>query len=137
MCLTLWQPMAWAIFYGPFPKDVENRDWSTSFRGTIAISAAKAEPKDEFYAYKDFMREIFPAVEFPTTYVRGAIIGTVDIVDCVTESESPWFVGEYGFVLRNPEPLVTPIPCRGYQMFWKVPVETQAEIERQKGLWRK
>lgn len=27
----------------------------------------------------------------------GAIIGEVDIVDCVTKSQSPWFVGKYGF----------------------------------------
>lgn len=137
MALTLWNPMAWAIFYKPFPKDVENRDWYTKLRGTIAIHAAKTEPKKEFYAYKDFIREIFPAVEFPETYVRGAIIGTVDIVDCVDKSESPWFCGEWGFELRNPESLATPIPCRGYQMFWPVPADAKEEIERQRSLWRK
>lgn len=35
---------------------------------------------------------------------RGGIIGSVEIVDCVTQSESLWFVGPFGFVLRNPEP---------------------------------
>ena len=36
---------------------------------------------------------------------RGGIVGSVEIVDCVTESASPWFVGRYGFVLRDPKPL--------------------------------
>ena len=39
---------------------------------------------------------------FLTTHFRkGAIIGEVDIVDCVTKSTSPWFEGPFGFVLRN------------------------------------
>jgi hypothetical protein len=32
----------------------------------------------------------------------GRVVGSVDIVDCVTKSKSPWYGGEYGFVLRNP-----------------------------------
>jgi hypothetical protein len=32
---------------------------------------------------------------------RGGIIGIAEIVDCVACSSSPWFVGPYGFVLRN------------------------------------
>lgn len=44
---------------------------------------------------------------------RGAIIGEVDIVDCVTESKSPWFTGPYGFVLANPVAYKVPVPCKG------------------------
>lgn len=36
---------------------------------------------------------------------RGGIVGEVEIVDCVQASESPWFFGPWGFVLRNPKPL--------------------------------
>jgi hypothetical protein len=42
----------------------------------------------------------------------GGIIGQVDIVDCVDKSASPWFVGPFGFVLRNPR--ILPFrPCKG------------------------
>ena len=45
----------------------------------------------------------------------------MEIVDCVAASDSPWFVGDYGFVLRNPVSFETPIPCRGALSFWNVP----------------
>ncbi|WP_245491574.1 hypothetical protein [Mesorhizobium sp. M7A.F.Ca.ET.027.02.1.1] len=50
---------------------------------------------------------------------RGGIVGTVDIVDCVAESASPWFFGRYGFVLRNVEPLDEFIPVKGALGFFR------------------
>jgi hypothetical protein len=50
----------------------------------------------------------------------GAIIGHVEIIDCVQESDSEWFVGPYGFVLRDPVP-VDPIKMRGRLKFWRMP----------------
>lgn len=44
---------------------------------------------------------------------RGGIVGTVEIVDCVEQSDSPWFFGRYGFVLRNPQVLPEIIPVKG------------------------
>jgi hypothetical protein len=49
----------------------------------------------------------------------GAIIGEVDIIDCVTESNSLWFEGKYGFVLANPVLYDKPIPCRGQLGFFE------------------
>ena len=43
---------------------------------------------------------------------RGGIVGETEIVDCVTRSTSPWFVGEYGFVMRNTKPLPFRV-CKG------------------------
>ena len=51
---------------------------------------------------------------------RGGIIGSVEIVDCVTESKSPWFFGRYGFVLRNPVALPFR-PFKGMLGFFDVP----------------
>src|SRR4051812_46780366 len=46
--------------------------------------------------------------------VLGAIIGSVDVVDCVTGHPSAWAEpGQYHWVLANPRPLATPVPCRG------------------------
>jgi hypothetical protein len=51
---------------------------------------------------------------------RGGIVGEVEVVDCVTESDSPWFTGDYGFVLRNP--VVLPFrTCTGALKFFAVP----------------
>ena len=51
----------------------------------------------------------------------GCIVGTVDIIDCVQESDSPWFFGKYGFVLANPVALESPIPLKGALGFFDVP----------------
>ena len=43
---------------------------------------------------------------------RGAVIGTVEVVDVVTEHGSPWFFGPRGLVLRNPHSFA-PAPVSG------------------------
>ena len=43
---------------------------------------------------------------------RGGIIGTAEIVDCIEQSDSPWFFGPYGLVLENVQP-VDFIPVKG------------------------
>jgi len=63
-------------------------------------------------------------------YPLGAIIGEVDIVDCVTKSESPWFVGPYGFVLKNPKLYENPIAIRGMVGFFEVNLPERTEIWR-------
>lgn len=50
----------------------------------------------------------------------GYLVGTVDIIDCVSESESPWFCGKYGFVLANPHAFSVPMPCTGALGFFDV-----------------
>src|SRR5262245_50751681 len=117
-------------------KDIENRDWSTRIRGTIAIHAAKGMTKDEYQQAMSFIlrdlgklrargKLILPTYE---ELVRGSIIGMVDIVDCVTRSESPWFQGDYGFVLHNPVSLPTPIECKGALGFWDVPAGVAEQL---------
>ncbi len=55
---------------------------------------------------------------------RYSIFNEVDIVDCVTESKSPWFItGNYGFVLANPKLYQKPIPYKGMLGFFEVPDE--------------
>lgn len=51
---------------------------------------------------------------------RGGIVGVAEIVDCVNRSESPWFFGEYGFVLRNAKPLPFH-ECKGALGFFRLP----------------
>ncbi len=48
----------------------------------------------------------------PDDLIRGAIIGTVCVVDFIKESESPWFGGPVGLVLEDPV-AVEPIPAVG------------------------
>lgn len=127
--LTIKQPWANAIIY--WGKDIENRDWPTKFRGRVAVHASKRIDREEVRAYESLvLRRRISALGSPVISAvdYGAIIGTVEIVDCVKKSDSAWFVGEYGFVLRNPIALPEPIPCRGALGFWNVPDEILARF---------
>ena len=113
--LSIKQPWAWLITKGY--KDVENRNWATSFRGRIYVHTGKnLDDEGWTFIHNTISPELWKQVwtmNFIESLPKGAIIGEVDIVDCVTESESPWFVGPYGFVLKNPELYIEPIPYRG------------------------
>lgn len=122
LALSVRQPWAWAILFAG--KDIENRSWQAvnhglNQRGRIAIHAAKGMGKEEYEDARDFINEILAAapdhgLRCPEAIdlKRGAIIGSVEVVDVVTDSDSSWFVGPRGLVLRNPE-VWTPIPGIG------------------------
>jgi hypothetical protein len=135
--LSIRQP--WASLILKAGKDVENRCWPTRFRGRILIHAAKGMTRGEHEDAIDFavcaikaaeprdgakmttLRELgFSFEDLP----RGGIIGSVEIVDCVSVCASPWFVGEYGFLLRDPQPLPFR-PWKGQLGFFDVPDECE------------
>jgi hypothetical protein len=62
-----------------------------------------------------------PKVPLADQWVLGAIIGFVEVVDCVDEHRSKWFLGPFGYVLANARPLRKPVPCKGALGFWVVP----------------
>lgn len=123
--LSIRQPWPWAIIHAG--KDVENRDWRTRFRGRFLIHAAKGMTRREYEACLEFCHDISDEVVFPAGLTmpayedleRGGIVGIAEIVDCVDFSESMWFFGWYGFVLRNARPLPFH-PCKGRLGFFKV-----------------
>lgn len=126
--LSIRQPWANLILFAG--KDIENRSWHTRFRGPVLIHAAKGMTQDEWSSALEFGREAMaktlrkysgPSRTFKTIE-RGGIVGVAEIVDCVSESNSPWFIGDYGFVLANVRP-VEFFPCKGSLGFFDVPFQ--------------
>lgn len=127
-CLSIRQPWAFSIFH--LGKPIENRAWATKYRGPLAIHASLWAPRVQDRAVQeafDAIRSIVGNIPFERAVMdatrpcgpffwealpHGGIIGTVDLVDCVTESDSPWFFGPYGFVLANPRPCKF-VPMKG------------------------
>lgn len=115
--ISIRQPWAWCIITAG--KDIENRDWPTRFRGTVLIHASKGMTRDEYEGCLGTCHGISERHPFPSGLAmpafeelqRGGIVGQAEIVDCVTAHSSPWFFGQYGFVLRNARPL----PFRPYK----------------------
>lgn len=105
--LSIRQPWAWAILNAG--KDIENRSWRTKFRGRLVVHAAKT------FDEAGYLELLDRGIKLPDRkdFVRGAIVGTVDVVDVVEDSASPWFKGPVGFVLKNPQSIAHPIPLAG------------------------
>lgn len=107
--ITIKNPWAYLICSGE--KDIENRSWRTNFRGRVLIHTAKT------YDCRDFV----PRVICPSP--QSAIIGSVEIVDCIWNSSSKWSFSDcWNWVLENPELFDHPIlDIRGALSFWDVP----------------
>jgi hypothetical protein len=122
--LSIRQPWAWAILHAG--KDVENRTWAAGFRGRFLIHAGKGMTGAEFAEGMGMVRAVLSlrgvvdaALPGVSGLARGGIVGVASLVDCVARSDSPWFVGPWGFVLRDVQPL--PFwPCRGALGFFRV-----------------
>lgn len=108
LALSVRQPWGHRILFEG--KDIENRDRRTKVRGTIFVHSA--------LTIEDDGQELAERLRLPV----GGLIGTVDIVDCVSESDSEWFYGPYGYVLANPRPMPF-VQCRGMPGFFRPDVD--------------
>jgi ASCH domain-containing protein len=106
--LTVRQPWASAIFNAG--KDIENRSWTTNYRGRLWIHAGGATARTEPDAWADTHGLWLPEEPLP----RGVILGSVQLVDVVRDADSPWSLADqYHWVLREPMVLVRPIEWKG------------------------
>ena len=112
--LTVRQPYALLIVDGI--KPIENRTWSTPYRGALLIHAA-TKLHDHSVSEIEHRYEI--AID-ASRFQFGGVIGRVALIDVVTEHPSKWFMGPYGFVLSEPR-WVKFRPMRGHQGFFDVP----------------
>lgn len=129
--LSVRQPWASAIAFTD--KDVENREWKTTYRGPIAIHAGlHGDPDDldrriravrggEKRTILDWInrgrkqRGLKPYE--PDDFPFGKIVAIAMLVDCVEKSSSPWFGGKWGWVLQGVIP-IEPITCKGRLGLW-------------------
>lgn len=136
--LSIRQPWAWAILHAG--KDIENRVWqprnsALRFRGRVLLHASKGCTRKEFDEACEYMYVLVGAspigelAELP----RGAIVGAMTIADVVTQSDSKWFEGPVGLVLKDVVALPEPIPCKGALGYFRVPDDVASRIRAQTG----
>jgi hypothetical protein len=115
--LSIIMPWPWLILcHG---KDIENRSWKTDYRGRILIHASKKPDYNliqilsRYHAAptNDELKQIFEWC--------GCIVGSVELVDCVENSNSRWAEdGLWHWVLKDPRPC-KPIPVKGTLGLWE------------------
>lgn len=153
--LSIKQPWAWLICKGY--KDVENRNWGTSYTGRIYIHASKNFDNSAFNFIRDKVDDCVWQSIYYGKLSLGAIIGEATLTNVIrkihlTESDhvdigsqqaeleylkrtcpsyfSPWFTGKYGFVLVNPVLYEKPVPYRGKLGLFDVNLEQQIESKK-------
>lgn len=133
--LSIRQPWAWFVAQGL--KPLENRNWETQFRGEFLIHASGGMTKAECEDCFDLVRQIPEALkagrdaglsyDVLKKHHMGGFVGIAEVVGCVSESDSPWFFGKYGFEIANARPLAKIIPFKGQLGFFNVPEEIENE----------
>lgn len=114
--LSIRQPWAWLItrpdlvdssaraeaLAAGLLKDIENRDWSTDYRGRFLIHASQRMVQREYWQLYEELQAQF-SIELPhfLELDLGGIVGAATLVDVVSEHASRWFTGPHGWVLRD------------------------------------
>ena len=121
--LTLTQP--WASLMALGYKQVETRSWKTQYRGPLAIHAAKGYPASA----RRFAEWFGGLARTP----RGAVVCTLDLVDCQPTEEVALRISDLELHLGDYAPgrwawlfdsaslrlLPDPIPARGALSLWE------------------
>ena len=109
-CLSIQQPWAWMICSGD--KDIENRNWKTDFRGTIAIHASTKVTQVNGLLKRDKVKQVKRG-----DFEYGAIIGLADIESISIygreHETNPHAFGPYCWKMTNGRFLKNPIPMMG------------------------
>lgn len=126
----------------PEQKRVENRTWYTAYRGPLAIHAGQSRKWLELAEDEDGNElEVDIYGLRPGELVYGAVVGLVDLVDCIhlewrpkissasgfpqdVLEKYPWLEkhlhaeGPWCWILANARRLKTPVPASGKQQLW-------------------
>ena len=124
--LTLTQPYATAIAMGY--KHIETRSWRTSYRGELAIHAAKGFPNwAKEFAGLEMTQGRLGTSPLPTS----AVLCIVTLTDCIrTEDVDPdlpsversygdFTSGRWAWTLENVRVLPEPIAAKGALGLWE------------------
>lgn len=135
-CLSIRQPWADVIAHGV--KPIENRTWETRFRGRFLLHAGKTyDEEGALWIHDEADRLVgaawgsrLQALVLAARHRTGGFIGAASLADCVTNHDSPWFFGPFGFVLKQARAFDLVIPYRGQQGFFMVPESVLLDAER-------
>jgi hypothetical protein len=123
--LSVRQPWAWAIVTGI--KTVENRSRPTRHRGPLVIHASRSRR-----SLRGDFSNLLPNLPPVEQLDFGALVGVVEVVDCVPVAEvegDPFAVGPWCWLLAGAR-RIRPIPFKGQVAMFKVPDRLVMPLDR-------
>lgn len=143
--LSVRQPWAWAIAKGY--KNVENRSWTATYRGPLAIHAAARWDDYAVEALRDVVRTVRAmGVPLPKTLADDLpysdtrlVVAVVDLVDICTRPLracdcGPWAIaGQSHWQLANARLLPEPFAAKGRLGLWNVEMPELAGVSQEGG----
>lgn len=131
-CLSLWEP--WATLMAEGTKKIETRSWGTSYRGWLAIHAAKRYDVEAFWR----LRMVKGCPSCPPKTL-GKIVCIVYLFDCEKVSPLRKFstveqqcgdlsLGRWAWMTRSLVRLNAPIPMRGRQGLFEPELELRKRL---------
>ena len=117
--LTIHEPWSTLIMLGV--KRIENRSWSTPYRGRLVIHSARTVRKDIAATY-NVEDAISPGYALGTVVLTG-IYTQDDVLDHVDKPQFDEFgSGPFYWLLEYADPFSEPIPISGQQGLWNWPL---------------
>src|SRR5687768_6872600 len=109
-CLSVQQPWAWAICAGI--KTVENRGWSTDYRGPVVIQAGTKKE-----VLKEQLQKRKPRDVSMESFAFGGLIGIANLVDVVEMNpdleKNGWALGPFCWIMERGRFFEKPIKSKG------------------------
>lgn len=136
--ITIWQP--WASLLVSGKKLYETRSWATSYRGPIAIHAAKRPVRRTIDALAEgnlwetlaLFESLFPGSGELVQLSTGAIVGKALLVRCNLIDEAflatltpmelalgDFTLGRYAWEFHGMIPVELAVPTKGMQGLWE------------------
>eukprot|EP01083_Nonionella_stella_P076310 207886_1 len=150
VCLSMHQPWASLLVNGI--KQVEGRSWATKHRGRLWIASTIRKPdpalidevERQYISQYGLPRELIP---FPRGYPSGALLGCVDLDDCLDQesyqkrSESnEENESNHVFICSHPRVLLLPPKIKGDHKLWSIQgigKNQQPALRKANVSWRK
>ncbi|MFK7601866.1 hypothetical protein ACI3L1_06605 [Deinococcus sp. SM5_A1] len=145
--LTLRHPWPQMFLLDDEPKRLENRDWTPpkAMVGQLLALHGGALPKpgerkylNEIQSALTWVGEVFEDPDAGVslsdtellTFCTPGIYGVARLTEVVTQSDDPWFMGPYGWVLSDFVPIDPPVVDRSpsHQGLWTIEPNTLATL---------
>lgn len=144
--ISLHQP--WASLIAMGLKKYETRSWSTNYRGTLLICAAKKTSIYQQLTHYYFLTKYQQILTQTDNYLdwvdlpRGCAIALVNLTDCIRMTQAfikeqseaeidtgDWREGRFAWQLDNIRRIVPAIPIVGKQGLFNAEVELPEQLE--------